>query len=94
LCEPDQGRDELLHLHDRASALINGGGLNVRRPRQPMRSLACDLSLELGDLADRLQTVADALGELVALAQGEGELFDGDDDEEEGDDGAGYTECK
>ena len=53
LCEPDQVRDDLPHLHDVASALINGGGLNGRRPRQPMWSLAGDLSLELGDLEDR-----------------------------------------
>ncbi len=94
LCEPDQVRDDLLHLHDVASALINGGGLNGRRPRQPMWSLAGDLSLELGDLADRLQTVADTLEELVALAPGEDEIFDVDDDEEEGDDVAGDTECE
>jgi hypothetical protein len=87
LCEPDQVRDDLLHLHDVASALINGGGLNGRRPRQPIWSLA-------GDLADRLQTVADTLEELVALAPGEDEPVDGDDDEEEGDDGAGDTECE
>jgi hypothetical protein len=95
LCEPDQVRDDLLHLHDVASALINAGGLNGRGPRQPIWSLAGDLSLELGELADRLQAVADTLEELVGLAPGEDQLFhaDGsDDDDEEGDNGAGDTE--
>ena len=56
--------------------------------------MAGDLSLELGDLADRLQTVADTLEELVALAPGEDERFEGVDDEEEGDDIASDTECE
>ncbi|MDP9222398.1 MAG: hypothetical protein M3069_29745 [Chloroflexota bacterium] len=88
-------RDDLLHLHDVASALINGGGLNGRGPRQPIWSLAGDLSLELGELADRLQAVADTLKELVGLAPGEDQLFDyadGSDDDEEGDNAAGDTE--
>jgi hypothetical protein len=85
LCEPDQVRDDLLHLHDVASALINGGGLSGRRANQPIWSLAGDLSLELGELANRLQTVADTLEELVGLAPGEDELFDADNDDEEGD---------
>jgi hypothetical protein len=83
VCEPDQVRDDLLHLHDVASALINGGGLNGRSPRQPIWSLAGDLSLELGDLAARLQAVADTLEELVGLAPGEDEF---DDDDEGADD--------
>ena len=45
-------------------------------------------------LANRLQTVADTLEELVALAPGEDELFEGDDDEVEGDDVASDTECE
>jgi hypothetical protein len=81
LCEPDRVRDDLLHLHDVASALINGGGLNGRRPQQPIWSLASDLSMELGELADRLQAVADTLEDLAGLAPGEDELLEGDDDE-------------
>ena len=83
VCEPDQVRDDLLHLHDVANALINGGGLNGRPPRQVIWSLAGDLSLELGDLADRLQAVADTLEELVGLAPGADEF---DDDHEDADD--------
>ena len=91
LCEPDQVRDDLLHLHDVASALINGGGLNGRPANQPIWSLAGDLSLELGELANRLQTVADTLEELVGLAPGEDELFDADNNGEEGDHAADDT---
>jgi len=93
LCEPDQVRDDLLHMHDVASALINGGGLNGRRPQLPIWSLAGDLRLELGDLADRLQAVAATLEELVGLAPGEDQIFDagGGDNAEEGDHAAGDT---
>jgi hypothetical protein len=93
LCEPDQVRDDLLHLHDVARALINGGGLNGRRPQLPIWSLAGDMSLELGDLADRLQAVAGMLDELVGLAPGEDQIFDADggDNAEEGDHAAGDT---
>ena len=61
--------------------------LNGRRANQPIWSLAGDLSLELGDLANRLQTVAETLEELMGLAPGEDELFDADgadNDDEEG----------
>jgi hypothetical protein len=83
VCEPDQVRDDPPHLHDVASALINGGGRNGRRPRHPIWALAGDLSLELGDLADRLQAVADTLDELVGLAPRDEELDDGDEEEDE-----------
>jgi hypothetical protein len=76
LCEPDQVRDDILHLHDVASALISSGGLNGRRPRQPIWSLAGDLSLELGELGTRLQAVADTLEALVGLAPGRGRARD------------------
>jgi hypothetical protein len=89
VCEPDQVRDDLLQLHDVASALINGGGLNGRPPRQPIWALAGGLSLELGDLANRLQAVADTLEELVGLAPGEDELDDDDEDGDEAEDAEG-----
>jgi hypothetical protein len=66
LCEPEQVRDGILHLHDVASALISSGGLNGRRPRQPIWSLASDLSLELDELG--------TLEALVGLPPGEDEL--------------------
>jgi hypothetical protein len=44
------------------------------RPRWPIWSFAGDLSLEIGDLAERLQAVADTLEELVRLAPGDDEF--------------------
>lgn len=82
LCEPDRLREELLQLHGRAHTLINGAPLLGRKPAAGIWELATDLELELSRFAQKLDEVADLLGELSRLAPEE----EWEEEDEEGSD--------
>ncbi len=83
ICEPDGVRQDLLTLHGMAMDVINGAGMGRGSDSdQPIWELASDISFELGDFIEHLESVVKSLDQLERLAPSEDE-WDEEEDESE-----------